>query len=149
MKVISGGQTGADRTALEVAKENGVETGGTVPKGWRTELGPDPTLAKFGCVQHKSAEYPPRTRQNVRDSGGTVWFGKTTSLGFARTKKEANLADKPFLINPDSKELMTWLNIWKIQVLNVAGNTQSENPHIGQQVRTFLTPALARRGVPK
>jgi len=143
MIIISGGQTGADRTALEVAHELGLKTGGVVPKGWRTESGPDPSLARFGCTQHSSADYPPRTRQNILDSDGTVWFGKTTSRGFLRTEKEAKSAHKPFLVNPDTKELMTWLRSRRINVLNVAGNTLSENPNIATQVRAFLTTALA------
>ena len=145
MKIISGGQTGADRTALEVASELGLQTGGVVPKGWRTEAGSDPTLAAFGCVQHHSPDYPPRTRQNVLSSDGTVWFGKTTSRGFLRTQKEAKEAQKPFLVNPDTKELIEWLAVHRMQVLNVAGNTLLENPHIRSQVRMFLTAALAPR----
>ena len=47
-KVISGGQTGADRTGLECAKALGLETGGTAPDSWRTDEGHDPTLADFG-----------------------------------------------------------------------------------------------------
>jgi hypothetical protein len=144
VKVISGGQTGADRTALEVAKDLGLQTGGVVPKGWRTEAGPDPTLATFGCTQHASPDYPPRTRRNVLDSDGTVWFGRTNSRGYLCTRREAQEANRPFLANPDSRILRNWLALWNIQVLNVAGNTQRENPHIGAMVRMFLSGALPR-----
>jgi hypothetical protein len=53
-KLISGGQTGADRAGLEAAKALGIATGGTAPKGWRIEnpdgtSGSDPSLAEFGC----------------------------------------------------------------------------------------------------
>ena len=46
-KIISGGQTGADREALETARDLGIETGGFVPKGWLTEDGPDYSLHDF------------------------------------------------------------------------------------------------------
>jgi hypothetical protein len=145
MRIISGGQTGADRTALEVAKELGLQTGGTVPRGWRTENGPDPSLATFGCREHASNEYPPRTRQNVLDSDGTVWFGTTKSRGYLRTFKEVQAAQKPWLVNPNTAELLRWLAAFQIEVLNVAGNAESENPRIGALVRMFLATALAPR----
>jgi hypothetical protein len=71
-KIISTGLTAADRAALEAAVELCIPTGGTAPKGWRIQnydgsTGSDPELAQFGLVEHESAEYPPRTRQNVAD----------------------------------------------------------------------------------
>lgn len=71
-KVISGGQTGVDRAALEAAQYCNIETGGWAPKGWRTDVGADPTLADFGLREHTSPLYPPRTASNVRDSDVTI-----------------------------------------------------------------------------
>ena len=62
-KIISGGQTGADRAGLEVAKRLGYETGGTVPRGYKTSTGPDPTLKEFGVVEHKIRSLPAQNHQ--------------------------------------------------------------------------------------
>jgi len=78
-KIISGGQTGADQGGLEAAKILGVETGGRVPLGFKTEIGPMPDLGpQFGLVELVSGEYAPRTRYNVVDSDGTIIFGSET-----------------------------------------------------------------------
>lgn len=145
MKVISGGQTGADRTGLEVARDLGISTGGTVPRGWRTETGPDPSLRDFGCVQSASENYPPRTKANVQNSDGTVWFGRIGSRGYLATKREVDAAKKPYIENPSTLELVGWMNLWKIKTLNVAGNRLSENPYIVTQVQIFLGGALKGR----
>ncbi|KKL28978.1 hypothetical protein LCGC14_2369790, partial [marine sediment metagenome] len=76
LKVISGGQTGADQGGLEAGKELGLETGGTAPLGWKTEDGPQPELLKgFGLRECTQPGYPVRTRRNVLTSDGTVIFG--------------------------------------------------------------------------
>ena len=76
-KIISGGQTGADQGGLEAAEKLSLSTGGKMPRGFKTEDGPDPKLAsRFGLGELASAEYPPRTRYNVVDSDGTVIFGR-------------------------------------------------------------------------
>jgi hypothetical protein len=72
-KVISGGQTGVDIASLRAAKARGYPTGGTMPAGFRTLLGPMPGwAAEFGLDEHASDAYPARTYQNVRDAGVTV-----------------------------------------------------------------------------
>ena len=77
-KIIAGGESGADTGGLRAARDMDVLTGGTAPRGWRICLpdgsdGSDPELGtKFGLVEHDSYDYPPRTRQNVTDSDGTV-----------------------------------------------------------------------------
>lgn len=130
-KVISGGQTGADRTGLECAKALGLETGGTAPKGWRTDEGPDPSLKDFGLIESSSANYPPRTEQNVKDADITVWFGKTTSPGYWCTKRFAKEHGKPMIDNP-----VSLINIADTcEVINVAGNRRRVNPGVVEQVR--------------
>src|SRR4051812_15127400 len=97
-KVISGGQTGADRAALECAKALGLETGGHAPRGFRTEKGNDPSLKEFGLAETASDDYPTRTRLNVQNADATVWFGSTGSQGYYCTWREATALKKPFFI---------------------------------------------------
>lgn len=74
-KIISGGQTGADMGALKVAKELGLETGGTMPKSFIAHDGEHPEFATlYNIKEHASPKYPPRTACNVRDSDATVRF---------------------------------------------------------------------------
>ena len=129
-KVISGGQTGADRTGLECARALGLETGGTAPKGWRIDGGTDPSLTDFGLVQSPSESYPPRTEENVKNADATVWFGRTTSPGFWCTKRATLKYGKPIIYNPTS--LVDIANTY--EVINVAGNRQRTNPGVVRQV---------------
>ena len=130
-KVISGGQTGADRTGLECAKELGLETGGIAPKGFRTELGPDLTLKQFGVTENGSSSYHPRTLANVLSSDATVWFGNPFSPGGKLTHKYCSQYQKPFLINPSNLEGIAE----EFEVINIAGNRASTNPAVIEQVR--------------
>lgn len=133
-RVISGGQTGADRTGLEEAKKLGLETGGTVPKGCRTDEGKAPELVtEFGCVEHSSREYKPRTYENVRNADVTVWFGKTSSPGYYCTKNAAKRYEKQFYENPTP--LMLEFLAKQYAVWNVAGNRKRMNPSVMEKVR--------------
>lgn len=130
-KVISGGQTGADRTGLECAKELGLETGGTAPKGYRTETGRDLSLKDFGLTESIDWTYPPRTRANVRDSEVTLWFGNIGSPGYYCTRKACMDYGKILLVNPS--DLMPIALAY--EVANVAGNRASTNPNVIALVR--------------
>ena len=69
-RLISGGQTGADQQgALLAARELGIPTGGTAPKGWLTETGPQELLLKsFGLIECADPGYAARTEANVLGS---------------------------------------------------------------------------------
>jgi hypothetical protein len=91
--VISGGQTGADLAGWKAARSANIPTGGWMPKGFLAEDGPRPEFAElYGAKEHHSREYPPRTRQNVNESGVVLWFGDSKSrggkltLGWAKTR---------------------------------------------------------------
>lgn len=72
-QVISGAQTGVDIASLRVAKRLGFPTGGTMPKNFRTLIGPKPEWAKeFGLVEHELSMFPPRTRKNVEAAHLTI-----------------------------------------------------------------------------
>jgi hypothetical protein len=77
-KIISGGQTGADRAALDAAIEYGVPHGGWIPKGRRTEDGRLPD--RYILQETSNIGYPQRTKLNILDSDGTLIFshGKLT-----------------------------------------------------------------------
>src|SRR5215469_4609989 len=95
-KIISGGQTGADQGALYAAKELRLETGGTAPKGYRTDEGHNSNLClDFGLNANTHYSYVPRTRQNVEDSDGTLLFGNLTSPGTRLTASLCSQFKKP------------------------------------------------------
>jgi hypothetical protein len=131
-KVISGGQTGADRTALEEAKRIGLETGGTAPYNWRTDEGRDPSLADFGLVQSQSSDYKPRTHKNAKDSDCTVWFGEK-SPGYYCTKAGCKRYGKEFYENPTELQLEYICNTYS--TVNFAGNRKRTNPAVVPQVK--------------
>lgn len=127
-KVISGGQTGADRTGLECAKALGLETGGHAPKFWRTDEGPDPSLRDLGLVETLSYNYAARTALNVRNADITLWFGKTGSPGFWCTLKACGAHGKELIVNPNAETLRMVCE--KHEVINIAGNRKRINPEV-------------------
>ena len=147
--IYSGGQTGADYAGLVAARDLGIPTGGTAPKGWRIcnfdgTDGTNPSLADFGLVEHESREYKPRTIQNVKDSDGTVWFGYQFSPGGILTIGTCKRLRKPVIINPLSDELLNWLTENDIKILNVSGNRLSkDNPTIYNDVYTRLVETFS------
>jgi len=140
VRVISGAQTGADRAGLDAALHLGIDVGGCVPYGWRTDEGPlcigDRVLYKLR--QHESAEYPPRTEQNVIDSDATVIFGDPSSPGSRLTRKLCKQHGKPVILATFEKHgpiqtainLRKWIVANNVKVLNVAGNRERKNPGI-------------------
>lgn len=147
-KIISGGQTGADQGGLEAALDLGLETGGKVPKGFKTELGPKPELASlYGLAELASDEYPPRTRYNVLDSDGTVIFGRLGEPGSRMTREMCKQNDKPYLVVEEFSETYMrlfgeFIAMYQIKTLNVAGNRESKFPGLQRKVREFLLEAL-------
>jgi hypothetical protein len=143
-KIISGGQTGVDRMGLEVGRDLGYETGGTAPKGFKTEKEDDPTLADFGLVENNSTNYSVRTKQNVNDSDGTVLFGNMQSPGSLETIKFLKASKRPYIENPNVTELKNWLVENEIETLNVAGNRGSKLLKKDlDKFRKILTDALS------
>lgn len=142
-KVISGGQTGVDQIGLVLAKAFDYNTGGTVPKGWRTDAGPAPWLGTlYGCVEHKwSAEYRPRTMQNVFDADATVWFG-VMSPGYVCTSLSVERCQKPWIVNPTVAELQAFILDNAVRTLNVAGNRIRTHPESAQRAEVTLRAGL-------
>jgi Circularly permutated YpsA SLOG family len=148
-KIISGGQTGADQAALDVAIELGILHGGWVPKGRRTERGPLP--AKYQLKEMSTDSYPKRTEQNVMHSDGTliISHGELTG-GSEYTKQLAEKHDKPW-VHVDAKKvsveaavqlIRAWINGSQIKVLNVAGPRASKDPQIYATTKKILKAVL-------
>lgn len=136
-KIVSGGQTGADRAALDFAIRHNMPHGGWVPKGRRAEDGPLPR--HYLLDEMPTTGYPERTERNVIESDGTVIisYGKLIG-GSGLTRKYAIEHGRPWLhldmARLDDREaadrLRAWLLEHAIRVLNVAGSRASDNPHI-------------------
>jgi hypothetical protein len=78
-KIISGGQTGTDRAALDAAIKLSIPHGGWIPKGQKGEDGPLP--AKYKSQEMPTASYPKRTEKNVIDSDGTLIISRGKPTG--------------------------------------------------------------------
>jgi hypothetical protein len=99
--VISGGQTGIDVLALEIAKSRNIKTGGWMPKNWKTEKGAEPELEKmYDLKQTTSVSYPVRTEANVKQADITVILNRSMGRGSTLTKELCDKHSKPCLINP-------------------------------------------------
>jgi hypothetical protein len=146
-KIVSGGQTGVDRAALEVALELGIPFGGWCPKGRLAEDGPIPS--RYPLQETPSDIYAQRTEWNVRDSDGAVILtrGRPTE-GTAFTIEMAAKWKKPFLVidlGPDSSPhqdlrgaALSWITQHNIRVLNIAGPRESKCPGIYNEAMEFL-----------
>jgi hypothetical protein len=150
-RVISGGQTGADRAGLVAGKACGVETGGHTPKGYRTQAGPDLSLRdEFGLSEHLSPEYPPRTELNVKNAHITLIFGNEDSSGCSLTKRYCRKWGRPFMVinsfSPDEalaiRDAMRRLDTAAVTI-NVAGNREETNPGIFERARDFMTALIS------
>ena len=148
MKIISGGQTGADQGGLRAARALGLPTGGFAAKHWETEDGPQQELLHGFHLQECSFPgYPVRTFANVEAAHGTVWFGNEDSPGASCTARASRRFNKSILWNPvGPEELLFWIRESRIAlpvyILNVAGNRESKNPGIGKRTEDYLTTAL-------
>jgi hypothetical protein len=154
-KIISGGQTGADMGGLAAGRELGIETGGTAPRDWLTEDGPQEALLRsFDLTECKTAGYPARTRQNVMDSDGTLLVGPYRTGGSRLTRDIAVELNKPLFHLPYEEnqarvqDFKKWLEDYRIAILNVAGNRESDSPGIAEFTHRFLVNAVfCRRGL--
>ncbi|MEE2826334.1 MAG: putative molybdenum carrier protein [Planctomycetota bacterium] len=144
-KVISGGQTGVDQAALDVAIEKGLLHGGWCPRGRRCEAGTIPQ--KYRLSPTESVEYDVRTERNVIASDGTlVLHWGPLSGGTAWTVECLEKHGKPFFLvdlqRSDDRakfELVRhWLRQQRIAVLNVAGPRASCHSDIGRLAGDFL-----------
>ena len=151
VKIISGGQTGADQAGLDAAIRLGIDYGGAVPKGRRTEDGPlDPKYDRM--VELDTPDYAARTEKNVLDADATIiftsgWLG----AGVLLTMKKAIQHGKPYL-HIDFQDyseaeaadvIRTWLRESRSPVINIAGTRESKSPGMHDKVFRVLVCALS------
>ena len=147
-KIISGGQTGVDRAALDIALALNIPHGGWCPKGRKAEDGIIP--AEYLLQETSSADYAERTAFNVRDSDGTLILLKGEPIGGTLLTIELALKlIKPcFIINLaeplKTAEFCSWIKNNYIQTLNIAGPRASQVPDIYQLAYSTLQQLLAK-----
>lgn len=145
-RIISGGQTGVDRAALDVALALGIPCGGWCPKGRLAEDGVVPDY--YPLQEADSPRYPVRTALNVRDADATLILTRgEPDRGTALTRDLALRYKKPlFVVDLDNPakptEVSKWLRDNKVAVLNVAGPRLSSAPEIDTQAAMFLRKLL-------
>ena len=151
-RVVSGGQTGADRAALDAAVAAGIEYGGWCPLGGWAEDFPTPPglLAAYPQLREASSPDPAaRTRLNVHDSDATLVVRRpsVTSPGTDLTVAVARELGRPLLVTAgDVEEVTAWLaGLGTGLTLNVAGPRESHDPGI-HEVTRHLMDELLRRG---
>lgn len=145
-QILSGGQTGVDRGALDAAIELGIAHGGACPRGRRAEDGIIPK--QYLLWETQSRNYKVRTEQNVLDAGATLLLirDKVTS-GTKLTAMFADRHHKPCLVvravdEPDPSAVRAWLAGQKTMILNVAGPRASHWPEGHEFARRFLLALL-------
>ncbi len=149
--IVSGGQTGVDRAALDVALERGLSCGGWCPKGRLAEDGQlDP---RYPLIETPSPDYAQRTEWNVRDSDGTLILHMgDVSGGTAQTVDVAQRLQKPCLMldlsqQPLPSAVRAWATAHEIKVLNVAGPRESKSPGVSARASEFLHAVFAAPNV--
>ena len=161
LRIVSGGQTGVDRAALDAAINLALPCGGWCPAGRRAEDGP--IDRKYPLMETHLSDYAERTVLNVRDSEATLILdfmqGRpetgVISKGTELAVRTAIALDKPLhrvrisassSNSPVTEEVSRWMDANYIEILNVAGPRESEAPGIYATAFTLITDLLIKRG---
>lgn len=148
-KIVSGGQTGADRGALQAALNTKTDHGGWCPKGRRSENGPIPDC--FHLKETETSSYPSRTWKNVRDSDGTLILTQgVAERGSKLTIEFCKKQEKPWLhvrlekwtASQKVRMIKSWIRRNSIHVCNVAGNRESKTPGIEKETEQLITQVI-------
>jgi len=149
-KIISGGQTGVDRAALDTAIRLGIPHGGYLPKGRLAEDGPLPD--RYQLQEMPTEEYPARTEKNVIASDGTLIISRGSPTGGTDYTRKMALKHGKQLLHIDlslgqrasdaGSLISSWAEINRIETLNVAGPRASNDPAIYTDTVNILTHAM-------
>ena len=149
MKIISGGQTGVDRGALDAALAAGVECGGWCPAGRLAEDGPVPD--HYPLLELPGGGYAERTARNVADSDGTLVITFSDPQGATRTTIDCCVEqEKPHhvidgfrtSVGDAVREVQRFMHGHGIHTLNVAGPRASETPQAYDYAFALVTAIL-------
>lgn len=154
-KVVTGGQTGVDQAAWDVAIRLSLEQGGWVPEDGSNEDGPIPSRYRFERLDRGGRDE--RTRRNVRDSDATLILSRGLPTGgSALTWEEARRMAKPVIVvdlgavdrGASVRRIRGFLREHRVGTLNVAGPPRSLDPDAGslaEQLLLEVLPGLAPR----
>jgi hypothetical protein len=147
-KIISGGQTGVDRAALDVALDLGISCGGWCPKGRLAEDGAIPE--HYPLEETTSNKYHVRTKRNVRYSDATLILNiGALNGGTALTAELTFENERPCKVvdmdlETDIDQVLVWLNENRVSVLNVAGPRGSKRSDVYEIAHNFLQKLLPK-----
>ncbi len=150
-KIISGGQTGADRAGLDAAIKFGLDHGGAIPLGRRTEDGV--LSSRYRLQELPTHSYPARTEKNVLNSDATIIFSHGTLTGGSRlTRDKAVEHAKPYLhvdfnslsVDQAVQCLAAFFRKHGVEVLNIAGPRSSGDSKIYSVVFAVLEDLLSK-----
>ena len=150
-KIISGGQTGADKGGLIAAKKANIKTGGIAPKGFMTEAGKDPSLkSEYGLRENYSDDLKERTLANLKGAHCTIVFatkpgsrGTKFTIDSLKREKRMHLVLNPFEADAAEK-VKDFLNLVYERyenplIVNIAGNRESRSKGIEESVTKIMT----------
>lgn len=146
-KLVTGGQCGAEQEAWASARRAGIATGGYMPRGFVTEDGPNPRLgALYGAIEFPLDE-PTRARANLRRADAMLWLGDPleddgqAAIAACREQGKPFLAAQPGLTPVN--DVVSWLVVFEVKTLAVAGSPASCDPDLGPRVGRFMDLVLA------
>ncbi len=148
-KIVSGGQSGADRAGLDWAIANGIPHQGWCPAHRRAEDGP--IDSSYRLRETPATGYITRTRWNVRDSDATVIFSIAAELsgGSLATQRIANSLNKPCLhlsraaSGDPARRLRDFVDEYFVAILNIAGPRASGEANVADFVMDVLDAAFS------
>lgn len=145
-KIISGGQTGADRGGLDAARTCGIVHGGWCPRGRLAEDGMIPQC--YRLQETVGCDYAERTKANVLEADATLIFSYGPLCdGSLLTAEFAHANGKPYLhidlqehdTAQSCKEIIQWVQgIPDVRILNIAGSRESKSPGISEAVKSIM-----------
>ena len=151
MKIISGGQTGVDRGALDAALDVGAPCGGWCPPGRKAEDGRIPL--HYPLQEMPTGSYRHRTRRNVEHSDATLILhfgelegGTLETENFCRQQAKPHLVVDVGTMDVDSavREIIGFITDVQVETLNVAGPRASKQPQAAELTRQIIRAVLQK-----